>query len=82
MKVLAMLELGKECGLQTVSEAYSNVNLHCSSLFIYDKMEEEFEELHKEAKELGLLVPVEVHDGHYWTFLDKSIDDALEVLKR
>jgi len=48
MKLKDCLELGKECGLSTVEECYNNVTMHYSSLFVYDDIEKEMDELHKD----------------------------------
>lgn len=45
MKLLAALEIGEDCGLMTVGEAIRNVGIHATSIFIWDKINSEMEEL-------------------------------------
>lgn len=49
MKLKEALELADECGLSTVGEAILNVELHALSLFPYEKMHTELNELYQEA---------------------------------
>lgn len=49
MKLKEALELADECGLSTVGEAILNVELHAPSLFPYEKMHDELNELCQEA---------------------------------
>lgn len=46
MKLKDCLEIGYNCGLETVSEAVYNVELHRGNIFSYDKMNEELHELY------------------------------------
>lgn len=46
MTLAECLELGKECGLSTVQECVLNVEIHATSLFSYDKMNDELQELY------------------------------------
>lgn len=45
MHIWDALKLGKECGLKTVIEALYNVQLHSSSLFTYEQIDRELEQL-------------------------------------
>ena len=51
MKLYNALDLGRECGLEAVSEAIINVEIHCGNLFSYDKMDKEFDELYSELED-------------------------------
>lgn len=77
MKVKSMLELGNDCGLVTVSEAYSNVNLHAGMMFAYTAIEAELKELVDELKSMELL---NLNDDGYFEFLDITIKEVLETL--
>lgn len=48
MKLIEALELADDCGLESISEAIFNVYLHASQLFVYDKIEEEYNEIFDE----------------------------------
>ena len=48
MKLEECIRMGKECGMLTLGEAYDNINYHQTSLFIYNKMEKEMQELRNE----------------------------------
>lgn len=54
MKIKDALEIGLDCGLETVSEAIFNIELHAMNIFNYDKIKEEFEELAADYKALDL----------------------------
>lgn len=45
MTLFEACELGYECGLNTLEEAYNNVTFHAMSLFSYDKIDAELQEL-------------------------------------
>ena len=45
------LELGKECGLTTLDECVRNVVIHSSSLFSFDALEKELDELYEDIEE-------------------------------
>lgn len=45
MKLITALEIGEDCGLMTVGEAIRNVGIHATSIFIWDKINSEMEEL-------------------------------------
>lgn len=48
MKLKECIELARECGMFTLGEAYDNVAIHATSLFVWDNIEEEMQELRKE----------------------------------
>ena len=52
MKLKTALEIGKECGLETVGESIFNIDFHAMNIFDYSKMTEELNELAKERNEL------------------------------
>lgn len=45
MKLKEACKLAKDCGLSTVGEAISNVTFHATSLFPYDEIDRELDEL-------------------------------------
>lgn len=51
MKLLEVLLLGKDCGLETVSEAVYNVELHAINLFIFSEIQREIRELYLAVEE-------------------------------
>ena len=52
MTLKTCLEIGNDCGLETVGEALYNINLHAGNIFEYSKINTEMNELVNEAKEL------------------------------
>lgn len=66
MKLKDACELADACGLYTVGEAVENAELHYDALVLISEMNEEFEELYREAEALG----------PEWR--DKSIYDIVE----
>lgn len=50
MTLATCLELGKECGLNTVQECVVNVEIHATSLFSYNKMNDELQELYSDLE--------------------------------
>lgn len=50
MKVKEACEIADECGLETIGEAIFNIQLHAISLFSYDELNEELNELYEDAK--------------------------------
>ena len=42
------IEIGQECGLTTLGEAYDNINIHCMNLFLYENIEKEMQQLRNE----------------------------------
>lgn len=62
MKLKSALEIGKECGLTTVSEAIVNINMHAMSMFAYDEMSSEYNELVKDFRESGFALEDGIND--------------------
>jgi hypothetical protein len=54
MKLKEALEIGDECGLSHIGEALLNIEIHAGSLFSYDKIAIEIEELFNDFKDSGL----------------------------
>lgn len=54
MKLKRAIKIGKDCGLETIGEAICNIELHASSIFDFDKVQEEIEELHNDFRNSGL----------------------------
>lgn len=53
MTLKEVCELADACGLETVGEAVMNAELHYDALVSVSEMEEEFEKLYREVRELG-----------------------------
>jgi hypothetical protein len=51
MKLEKALEIGRDCGLKTIEECILNIEIHSPSLFSYDKINEELNELYKDLEE-------------------------------
>lgn len=49
MKLKAACEIAEACGLETVGEAIRNIEIHAISLFTYDELDKEMNELYDEA---------------------------------
>lgn len=45
MKARDCLEFGRDCGLETVGEAFLNIIFYAMNIFEYEKEEEEIDEL-------------------------------------
>ena len=50
MKLQEAIEIGKECGLETIEECINNVTFHSTSFFAYDELEAECDELYEDLK--------------------------------
>ena len=48
MRLKECMEIGKACGLYSIEECYDNIILHRLSLFEYDDISKEIEELQKD----------------------------------
>lgn len=48
MKLQECIEIGKECGMVTLGEAYDNIDIHSTMLFIWEDIEKEMQELRNE----------------------------------
>ena len=48
MKLKECIELGRECGLETIEECILNVELHSASLFKIDNIAKEISELYND----------------------------------
>ena len=68
MKLKDALEIGKECGLTTVSEAIYNIRLHAMNIFLYGEEQKEYHELCEEYRNSGF-------------DLEDNIEDCLLKLK-
>jgi len=65
MKLKEACRIAKECGLITIGEAVDNVDGHCLSLFVYENISTELEEMY--------------HDS-LWTDLGLDREDSIEVV--
>lgn len=54
MKLKLCLEIGSDCYLNTVDEAVCNIHFHCLSIFNYDAINRELDELDEEYLLSGL----------------------------
>lgn len=52
MTLKTCLEIGKDCGLETVGEAVLNIDIHAMSIFTYSTITREINEIIKERAEL------------------------------
>lgn len=52
MKLSKALEIGRDCGLETVGECIRNIEIHSSSLFSYSDIGKELLELNTDYKAL------------------------------
>ena len=50
MRLFTCLDIANACGLETVDEAIYNIELHATSIFTYDKIEEEISEIYQELR--------------------------------
>ena len=48
MKLKTACEIGIDCGLKTLKEAVFNIDMHAISIFSYDRIAAELNELYKE----------------------------------
>jgi len=53
MKLKKAIRIGKECGLKSISECIRNIEIHSPSLFAYQKIDNELNELNFEINELS-----------------------------
>ena len=51
MKLSEALKIAKECRLETVQEALTNVQSHAMNMFTYDKIDDELVELYLDSKD-------------------------------
>jgi S-adenosylmethionine:diacylglycerol 3-amino-3-carboxypropyl transferase len=73
MKLKECLELGQDCGLETMREAIKNVYIHSSNMFIYSEIKKELDELYVDAYKLI--------DNTSFTS-DSKIQDILELIRK
>lgn len=76
-----MLGIGRDCGLNTVYEAWSQVQSHWDAFFNYDNFHQEQSDLNDEMFEKGLLELNEDGKTRYkWPEKDETIVDAMNRL--
>lgn len=81
INVEQMLNIGRDCGLITVYEAWSQVHGHWDMFFEYDKFAEQQVVLNYEMFEKGLLELSEDGKTRYkWPEKDETIVDAMNRL--
>ena len=71
-----MLLVAKDCGLNTISEAYGNYMCHYDLFFLISDYENQSNNFHSDLIESGLTELVDGKD----TFKDMTIDDALLLI--
>ena len=62
MKLDECLELGYIAGLSTISEAYNNVCIHATSLYVYDNINYEVAELYTDIVNNGIDFKEKIRD--------------------
>lgn len=81
INVEQMLNIGRDCGLNTVYEAWSQVQGHWDAFFEYDKFAEQQNVFNCEMFEKGLLELATEGSGKYtWPEADETIVDAMTRL--
>ena len=81
INVEQMLNIGRDCGLNTVYEAWSQVQSHWDVFFEHDKFAEQQTVLNYEMFEKGLLELNEDGKARYkWPEKDETIVDAMNRL--
>ncbi|WBF79352.1 hypothetical protein IACHDJAJ_00145 [Aeromonas phage vB_AdhS_TS3] len=81
--VAQMLCIGKDCGLTTVYEAWSQVQSHWDAFFTYANFNEEQRVFNKEMYDLGILEmnpDPSTHGMYRWPEEDILIDTMLEKM--
>ncbi len=81
--VTQMLCIGRDCGLNTVYEAWSQVQSHWDAFFSFDKFEDEQRALNKEMFEKGLLeanTDPTTQGKYRWPDLDETLVSAMNRL--
>lgn len=58
MKLYDACDIGKACGLETVGEAVLNISMHAISIFAYDQLNDELNELYSEADAYDDATPI------------------------
>ena len=90
MKLKTAIELGAVCGLLSVEDSISNVELHYSSLFKFTELDSEFQELYYEyvAWKCGKLEldvkliqvqAIKVFDESYSKYMEEHADDIIDL---
>ena len=52
MNLLSAIEIAENCDLSTIGEAKLNIEMHANSLFDYDKLTEELQELENDVNRI------------------------------
>lgn len=73
MKLIKALELADECGLETVMEAFRNVQLHAPQLFVFEHIDSEYRELMDDWYSIR-----DEYNSFDW---DSSVKEVLERIK-
>lgn len=62
MKLINAVDIAKSCGLNTIKEAFANIDIHATMVFSYKEMEGELQELYVEVKNLFEEMDVDTRD--------------------
>lgn len=52
MTLRQCLEIGSDCGLETIGESLYNIDLHAGNIFDYSKINQELLQMYREATDL------------------------------
>ena len=74
--VLQMLLLGKDVGLETLSEAYSNYMNHYDCFFLIDSFDQQYVEFKREIEDFKLTEK----QGDTVNLKNLSIDEAIKIV--
>ena len=81
MKLEDALKFAYNCGLGTVGEAYNNISIHAMSLFKYEDIQDEIEELFREIelKGINFLEPIDIYlPQETMDKLDAELNEAMD----
>lgn len=81
INVEQMLNIGRDCGLNTVYEAWSQVQSHWDAFFSYANFYQEQTDFNQEMFDKGLLELNETGETKYkWPEVEETIVDAMNRL--
>lgn len=83
MKLFTCLDIAEACGLETLKEAYVNIDYHATNTFVYDEIEREMTELVEDYCKYGFATKEEDSTGkvtYSLTSPDLSIFAALDKM--
>lgn len=83
MKLFTCLDIAAACGLETIREAYSNIDYHAVNTFAYEEINKEMTELIEDYYKYGFATKEEDSTGkvtYCFTSPDLSIFAALDKM--